>query len=286
MTIGIVGLGLMGGSLALALKEKTDARVQGLDLESAVLESARQAGAIEKELVLEECDMVFLTLYPSAALAFAKKQLCACKRGAVIVDFCGVKRCVAEKLQALCAQYSLVYIGAHPMAGREISGFSGALPSLYCGADMILCTPLENEPRAKELFCTLMSRIGVASFTQATPEHHDRMIAYTSQLAHLLSSAYIQNPLAWNYSGFTGGSFQDLTRVSRLNADMWSELFLKNSDMLVEQLDILLENLASYKQALQRSDATALRALMDGGTRIKNDLVSAALQRKKDEWSE
>lgn len=164
------------------------------------------------------------------------------------------------------------------MAGRETSGFDNALDSLYDNASVILTPDADAAPAAVEALRCLFKKLGFGQIVQTDPEKHDQMIAYTSQLAHVLSSAYIQNPLSTAYSGFTGGSFQDLTRVARLNCDMWGELFDRNRDLLCQQLDVLMELLGAYRDALKRQDEAALRFLMERGTRIKNQLLKEAQQ--------
>lgn len=281
--IGIVGLGLIGGSLALALKANTQAVVYGFDRDASVLESALHRGAIDRaDGPLSDCDAVFVALYPQAAVQFILSHLKGepsdnqFRRQSLVVDLCGVKRMMDSALADACRTRHIHYIGAHPMAGREVSGFDNASPSLYEGASLILTPDDRTDPIILKALEELMRTIGFGAIVHTSPEHHDRMIAYTSQLAHILSSSYIQNPLAEDFTGFTGGSFQDLTRVSRLSSDMWGELFLSNRDLLMEQMDILIDNLEHYKQALAEQDAAALWRLMESGTNIKNKLLSGS----------
>lgn len=275
-TAGIVGLGLIGGSLALALKKNTAVRVAGFDRDARALSLARERGAIEGQGDARECDILFIALYPKAAVDWVRESLPALRPGALVVDLCGIKRYPCGALGPLCRENGLHYIGAHPMAGRECSGFDNALPTLFEGASLILTPDESFPPDLLRDLEGLMRQAGFAQFVHTSPEKHDEMIAYTSQLAHVLSSAYIQNPLAEEYSGFTGGSFQDLTRVSRLNPQMWGELFERNSDYLCDQLDALIQNLCDYKQALQQRDSARLFALMQRGTQIKETLLRHA----------
>lgn len=273
-TVGIAGLGLIGGSLGLALR-RSGIQVLGFERCAESAARARACGAADRtDASPGECPLVLLAIYPGAAIEFVRSQIGIFAPGTLIADLCGIKRCVCSELEPLCREHGLFFLGAHPMAGRETSGIDSARASLFEGASLVL-TPSKDFPAPLlDTFSSFMQKyVGFGSVICTTPEHHDRMIAYTSQLAHILSSAYIQNPLCERYSGFTGGSFQDLTRVARLNSAMWGELFQKNQDMLCEQLDILIGNLTSYRQALSSGDGEKLHALMDNGTRIKEELL-------------
>lgn len=273
-TVGIAGLGLIGGSMGLALR-RSGIQVLGFERSPEAAARAVECGAADRtDGTLHECSLVLLAVYPGAAVEFVRAQLEAFAPGTLIADLCGIKREVCSRLEPLCQKQGLFFLGAHPMAGRETSGIDSARADLFNGASLIL-TPGGSFPKELlEAFSCFMKKFaGFGSTVCTTPEHHDRMIAYTSQLAHILSSAYIQNPLCERYSGFTGGSFQDLTRVARLNSGMWGELFLKNQDMLCEQLDLLIENLTCYRKALSSGDAEKLQALMENGTRIKEELL-------------
>ncbi len=273
-TVGIVGLGLIGGSLALTLKRRTGLTVYGYDRDASAREKAVSVGAVDRaDGPLWECGAVFVALYPGAACAYVHDHAKEMRPGAIVSDLCGVKRAVQREMEPVCRAAGLRYVGAHPMAGRELSGFDNARSTLFEGASMILTPPPDADAEALGTLEALFYEAGFGRVVRTSPEHHDRMIAYTSQLAHILSSAYIQNPLAQDYSGFTGGSFQDLTRVARLSADMWGELFLKNSDELTGQIDILIERLSEYKRALLAEDHGALWALMETGTQIKSELL-------------
>lgn len=283
-TVGIAGLGLIGGSLALALQRLGGIAVHGYDLDGDTLEAAVHAGAITRANEgLGECDLVVVALYPGAAVHFVGEHIAELRPGTVVADFCGIKRFPCAVLEPLCRARGLYYLGAHPMAGKEISGFAAADANLFRGASLILTPTEETDPAALAAFQELCREVGFGRLVRSTPEGHDRIIAYTSQLAHILSSAYIQNPLSSDFSGFTGGSFQDLTRVARMNGEMWAELFERNRDMLIEQIDELTLKLGEYRQALENEDSRALWALMEQGTAIKNRLLAGASDPK---WEE
>lgn len=276
-TVGVAGVGLIGGSMAMALKSKTDLTVLGWDKNSATLEAALSSGTLDEAGGdISRCNLLFVALYPQAAVDFVRAHATALRPGSVVVDLCGIKRYLCGELTDFCRERGLHFLGAHPMAGRETSGFTSATPGLYEGASVIL-TPDEGlDARVLEDVKSLLGQVGFGRVICTTPQRHDEMIAYTSQLAHILSSAYIQNPLSAAFEGFsafTGGSFQDLTRVARLNCDMWGELFLRNSDMLCNQLDLLIEKLIDYKKAIRGGDAKTLRRLMEEGTAIKEQLL-------------
>ena len=281
--VAVVGLGLIGGSMAKALKKKTGCTVLGLDRDGPTLEKALAAGAIDQAAQpadLAGCQLVFIALYPGDTVDFVRSALekGQLSPGTILSDLCGIKRYLQDSLALPCREKGVHYIGAHPMAGRETSGFDSALDNLYDNASVVLTPDSGADPAALEALRQLLRELGFGRIVQTSPEHHDRMIAYTSQLAHVLSSAYIQNPLSTAYSGFTGGSFQDLTRVARLNCDMWGELFDRNRDLLCQQLDVLIELLGEYRTALENRDEPALRFLMERGTRIKNQLLEERQQ--------
>ncbi len=276
--IGIIGLGLIGGSFARAIKAYTPHTVAGYDLDADTMLKARQAGAIDTALddaALAECDMLLCALYPSAAIAELLARLPKLKAGCVVSDLCGVKRAPCDALDAPCRAAGMVFVGAHPMAGREFSGFDYTKSELFSGASLIL-TPTQPEQGAQaqavSLWRELAAAVGFGSVTVTTPDHHDCMIAYTSQLAHVLSNAYVKSPRAPEHPGYSAGSFKDLTRVARLNEVMWTELFLANRDSLADELGILIDNLTAYKTALEAQDGDTLKALLKDGRERKERL--------------
>ena len=193
------------------------------------------------------------------------------KPGSIVMDICGVKKSVVTQVAQVCKSHKVEFIGGHPMAGRERWGYENATATLFNGASMIL-TPIFTDSWALERVQQLCNAVGFGRIVFTDPESHDKMIGYTSQLAHILSSAYIKNPLCMNYKGYTGGSFQDLTRVARLNPVMWSELFLLNRQNLLDDLDILIASLQEYRHAIEENDAQRLTQLLADGSRIKEAL--------------
>ena len=272
MKVGIVGLGLIGGSMAKSIKARTSHTVFGIARSEETLMMARMCGAIDAPLTqenLSQCDLILIAIRPAAAIEWVRRNAADISKSAVVVDLCGVKRVVVESIAPIAEQYGFAYIGGHPMAGKERGGFTSATEDLYVGASMILTPDRRTDMQLLEMLKAFFLDIGFASLTFSTPDEHDRIIAYTSQLAHIVSSAYIKSPEAQRRRGFSAGSFRDMTRVARLDEDMWTELFLDDTDYLTKELDILIENLSEYADALKAKDADRLRALLKDGKEKK-----------------
>ena len=275
MTIGIVGLGLIGGSLARTIKVHTADTVLGMDIDRQTMIQADLLGAIDGPLTEDQvgtCDVIFVALYPAAIIQWVTEHAAQFKPGAWVIDCGGVKQVVCNALDKLAEGKPWRFCGGHPMAGREFSGFRYAKDDLFDRASMIL-TPVagtspENLTWLKELFLAL----GFRRVQFTTPQVHDEMIAYTSQLAHVVSSAYVKCPLAQKHKGFSAGSFADMTRVARLNEGMWTELFFDNKEALLPEITQLVENLAAYRDALASDDQEAMRRLLREGREVKEAL--------------
>lgn len=275
MKIGIVGLGLIGGSIAKALKYNTEHTVLGMDTDRGVLLKAKLLGAVDEELLpadLHTCDLVITALYPQATLQFVTEHAKDFKPGAVVMDCCGVKRVICEPLMACAKENGFAFYGAHPMAGLHFSGFAYSDVTMFENASMILLPPTDADINDMELLKKLFLTIGFTNIQITSPEEHDRIIAYTSQLAHVVSNAYVKSPEAKVHNGFSAGSYKDLTRVAKLNADMWTELFLDNADNLGKELDSLIANLQQYSDALKSGDAQTLHALLQAGSVRKEQI--------------
>ena len=272
MKVGIVGLGLIGGSMAKSVKARTGHTVYGIDLDRETMTLARLCGAIDGPLTEEalgECDLVLLAIRPQAAIDWVKEHGAGISRTAILVDLCGVKRVVVEQLAPLAERYGFSYIGGHPMAGRERGGFTSSTEDLYLGASMILTPDKRTDMRLLETLQAFFLDVGFAKLTFSDPEEHDRIIAFTSQLAHIVSSAYVKSPEAQRRRGFSAGSFRDMTRVARLDEDMWTELFLDDADYLTKELGILIGHLEEYREALVAKDEKRLRQLLKEGREMK-----------------
>ena len=272
MEIGIVGLGLIGGSLAKTIQMHTEHTVYGRDLRQPVVLKAKLIDAIDGELTdsrIETCDLLILALYPDDTVAFLRENADRIRPGTIVVDCCGIKRPVCNAAFPLARAHGFTFVGGHPMAGIEHSGFDFAKGTLFEGASMILVPDPLVDIAVLEQLKTFFLSIGFGSIKLSTPEEHDHIIAYTSQLAHVLSSAYVKSPSALAHVGFSAGSFKDMTRVATLNETMWTELFLENKDYLAEEVAGLIERLQSYLDAISAEDAPALQALLREGRERK-----------------
>ena len=272
MKIGIVGLGLIGGSLAIALSESGKHEVFGFDRNRSSVLAAKMVNAIKGELndeTIGECDVIFIALYPQATIDYVEANALKIKKGAIVTDCGGVKRMICAPCEKIAEENGFTFIGAHPMAGTQFSGFSHAKANLFKGATMIL-TPKDNtDIRILQSLRTVLDDAGFASVNLTSPEEHDKVIAFTSQLPHIISNAYVKSPEAIHQKGFSAGSYRDLTRVSKLNSTMWTELFFENSDNLTKEIDFLIEKLGEYSVALKAGDKEGLIALLDEGTDSK-----------------
>ncbi|MBE6828223.1 MAG: prephenate dehydrogenase [Ruminococcaceae bacterium] len=275
MLIGVVGLGLIGGSLAKAIKYNTDNTVLGFDIDYNVLLKAKLLGAVDGELTDEkigECDMIITGLYPDDTKNFVIAHAEQFKKGAVVIDTCGVKAYVCNCLWRIAKQNGFVFVGAHPMAGLHLSGFENSDVTLFKDASMILVPDRDYDINVLEKVKKLFLSIGFTNIQRTTPEEHDKIIAFTSQLAHVVSNAYVKSPTAKEHKGFSAGSYKDLTRVAKLNEKMWTELFLENYQNLTREIDLMIENLQRYSDALKAQDGKKLCQLLKEGRECKESI--------------
>lgn len=272
MLIGVVGLGLIGGSLAKAIKYNTENTVLGYDIDLNVLLKAKLLGAVDGELTedkIPECDMIITGLYPQSTKDFISANAAKFKKGAIVVDTCGVKGYVCEDMWKTAKENGFVFIGAHPMAGLHYSGFEHSQVTLFNNASMVLVPSKDVNINDLEKVKKLFLSIGFTDIQLTTPEKHDKLIAFTSQLAHVVSNAYVKSPTAKEHKGFSAGSYKDLTRVAKLNETMWTELFLENDEYLIKEIDGIIENLQQYSAALKARDEKTLRQLLKDGRECK-----------------
>ncbi len=271
-TVLVVGLGLMGGSMAQTIKARTGCRVLGWNRTKETAEKAKADSVIDavaNEALFGDADLVIIGLYPKASADWLIENLPKLKKGCVITDMVGVKKYMAERLEQPMLEAGMHYVGGHPMAGREFSGFDYALPTLFDGASMIL---VPNKSSGEENVCALeefFMKLGFGQTVRCTPEQHDKMIAFTSQLAHVVSSAYIKSPEADRHNGYSAGSYRDLTRVAKLNEEMWSELFLCNAEPLAKEIDEIILHLDEYRKAIRSGDREKLTGLLKDGRERK-----------------
>lgn len=275
LTIGIAGLGLIGGSLAKAYKRAQVKAVYGYDHNKSVLDTAQLHGAIDGSLnseTIAQCDAILIAVYPAGAITYLESISPYIKSTTIVFDCCGVKRAVCEQCFAIAKAHGFTFVGGHPMAGKHTSGFKSSSADLFDGASMVLVPEVTDDIRLFDHMESALKPVGFGRLTVTTPEMHDKMIAFTSQLAHIVSNAYIKSPTARMHDGFSAGSYRDLTRVAWLDPNMWMELFFLNRDMLVEELDILINSLAKYRQALVDNDTDAMLALLSEGVKIKEEV--------------
>ena len=275
MKIAIVGLGLIGGSLGRAICSKTSDRVYAFDIDEKSMSTGRLLSAYHERLTdknVGEMDVIIFSLYPDVLereLDFYCNKL---KNGCLVIDLCGNKRRVVNQMQCLAEKYPhLEFISAHPMAGREFSGVSHSTTTLFDRASMIL-VPVKADIRTIKWLKEYSLALGFGKVVMSTAEEHDRIIAFTSQLAHLVSSAYVKSDQAQKSGGFSAGSFRDMTRVAKLSPEMWAELTLDNADHLTDELDKFIKHLQEYRDALSSGDKEQLVKLLEDGNRIKIDV--------------
>lgn len=273
MNIAIFGLGLIGGSLGRAIIKKTsDNVVFGYDISADTIAKAKMLNAINFELNLndiESIDLVLLCTTPDIAMGIMSDIVPKLNNNCIVIDTCGNKRVIVKEMNKLSKQYSDInFIGVHPMAGREFSGIAHSTAGLFENS-YIIFTPVNATLNKISLVKKLFLSLGAENIVITTAENHDKIIAYTSQLAHIASSSYIKNPLALKHVGYSAGSFRDMTRVARLSSEMWTELFLQNKDNLLEQLDIFIDNLNDYREALKNNNSETLQKLLQDGSEMK-----------------
>lgn len=274
MKVGIIGLGLIGGSAAKAYKRAGDS-VYAYDINDTILDFAKMTGVVDGTLdatSIGDCELILIALYPAATVECMKKLAPHVRCDAVMIDLCGIKRELCNVGFELAREYGYTYVGGHPMAGTQYSGFSNSRDNMFYGAGMVIVPPVYDDMELLERIKSLLSPLGFGKISVTTAEKHDELIAFTSQMPHIVSNAFIKSPTSREHLGFSAGSYRDLTRVAWLNAEMWTELFLENRDNLVHELDTFIEMLGQYKTALESNDSETLKALLEEGSRIKSEV--------------
>jgi len=269
--VGIVGLGLIGGSLAKAYKRTPDIHVLGFDMDKSIMDFARLAEAIDGELTddqLASCDVILLAIFPQGVIDWVQEKA-PLLSGTTVIDCAGTKERICDTLFPIAQMNGFTFVGGHPMAGLHRSGFRFSREDLFDGQPMVIVPPAHDDIRLFERIMVLLAPLCFGPVSVTTAAEHDRIIAFTSQMSHVLSNAFIKSPAAPQHKGFSAGSYRDLTRVARLDPDMWTELFLENRECLLAEFDAFLANLAPYREALASKDATRLRMLLDEGSRTK-----------------
>ena len=274
MNVGIIGLGLIGGSFSKAYK-RDGHTVYAADIDETMLGFAIMSGAVDKVLdeeMIPLCDLILICVLPEDAIAYFEKNAHLMSSESIIIDCCGTKRVVCEKCFKTASENGLTFIGGHPMAGKHEWGFKNADENLFMGAPMILVPPVFDDPALIAKAEELLAPAGFGKFSVTTADKHDEMIAFTSQMAHVVSNAYVKSPTAKEHDGFSAGSYKDLTRVAWLNPHMWSELFMENADNMLRELDVLIESLTEYRKAIEQGDRKYLTSLLEDGRRCKEKI--------------
>ena len=273
MIIGVVGLGLIGGSAAKAFKAAGHT-IYAYDINESVTGFARLEGVVDEELStgnIAACNLLLLTATPKASANYLKDNAARISPDALVIDFCGTKGMICALGFALAKEYGFTFVGGHPMAGLQFSGYKYSKPTLFNGASFILVPPVHDDIVLLDQVKQLLLPLGFKKFVVTTADFHDKMIAYTSQMCHVVSNAFIKSPSAKQHKGYSAGSFRDFTRVSRLNEGMWTELFLENKEHLLAELDLLIASLSEYRNAIVANDAETLKGLLRDGRIAKEE---------------
>ena len=271
MKVGILGLGLIGGSLARAYAIAGHT-VYAHNRSQDTLAFAQLAGAVDAPLTEENigsCDLILLSIYPEGSAKWLEENAHLISKDTLVMDACGVKQMICQRCFPLAEKYGFTFVGGHPMAGTQFSGFKYSRANLFQGAPMVLCPPRFDDIELLDRCKQMLSPCGFGRFSVTTAQEHDRMIAFTSQMPHILSNAFIKSPTAESHKGFSAGSYKDLTRVAWLNPQMWAELFLDNQEFILDELNVYISSLQAYQKAIEENDLETLIRLLDEGKRRK-----------------
>ncbi len=273
MKILVVGLGLIGGSLCKALKKYTYHKVAGCDINRDIENAALRDVALDEVFDgnYEGYDLIVISLFPEGTERFFAENASKIGKNTLITDVCGIKGDFSQRMKKIAERNGLRYVGIHPMAGKEFGGYYNSTADLFVKANFIIAPFVDSQQSDIDLLNGLAKEVGAGKIVITSPENHDKMIAYTSQLAHIVSSAYVKSPELGLECGFSGGSFQDMTRIATMNEKMWTDLFMQNREHLQYELDTLIDNLKKYSEALKNGDADGMRALIAEGRELKEE---------------
>ena len=274
MTVGVVGLGLIGGSLVKSYK-RAGHKVFGFDIDKTILEFALLSNDIEKVLdkdTLCECDLILIALYPQASVDYLKENAKYFSKQSLVIDCCGTKRDICLVGQQMAKEFGFTFAGGHPMAGTHNSGYKFSTPEMFVGAPMVVVPSRFDDIELIDYIQKMLKPAGFGRIVITTADEHDKMIAFTSQMAHIVSNAFIKSPTALEHNGVSAGSYKDLTRVAWLNPKMWTELFFENRDYLIDELDVFINNLIDYKLSLQQNDKQKMTELLEEGRQRKQEV--------------
>ena len=274
MNVGVLGLGLIGGSLARAYA-KAGHNVLCCDTDESILDFAILSGAAHGRLneeTISSCDLILLAIFAKGSGDWLEENAAYISASTLVIDCCGIKQEICNRCFPLAEKYGFTFIGGHPMAGSHNSGFKFSRSNLFQGAPMVLVPPRFDDPELLQRAEDALAPCGFKSYSITTAKAHDEMIAFTSQMPHIVSNAYIKSPTAKMHKGFSAGSYKDLTRVAWLNPNMWAELFLSNKENVLKELRYYIESLQSYEQAISTHNEKELIALLDEGRRRKEEV--------------
>lgn len=274
MIVGVVGLGLIGGSMVKAYK-KAGHTVYSYDIDESILEFAKLEKNVDKTLDksnISDCDLIILALYPDASIEYFKDNAGLINKDAFVIDCCGTKKLVCECGFALAKKYGFTFVGGHPMAGTHNSGYKYSRADMFENAPMVVVPDRYDDIKLLDKVKQLLSPCRFGGFSVTTASEHDRMIAFTSQMPHIVSNGFIKSPTAGLHTGFSAGSYKDLTRVAWLNPKMWTELFFENKEFLIDELDFFINSLGEYKDALINDNKDKMYKLLDDGRKIKEEV--------------
>ena len=272
---------MIGASFARGFKKRCrEVTVLADNRTSATLDKALDEGTVDGVLdkdSIGSVDLLIVALYPEAAVRYLEEMAPLISADTIVTDVCRLKRYICKEGFRLADEYGFTFIGGHPMAGTQFSGYDNSKADMFVNASMILVPDPSKDGNSVlgklETIKEMLGKLEFGRFVITTPENHDRMIAMTSQMAHLVSSCYVKSPGAEEAEGFTGGSFQDLTRVAYLNAGMWTELFMENQDYLLAEIEAVQKELERYRAAIAASDSEELYKLLDEGSKIKERIL-------------
>lgn len=268
----VAGLGLLGGSIAKALKKYTNCTVYGWNRTKTVAKAALAEGAIDgiaTDEIIARCDLMIPVLSPKATIDFLCKMIPTMKKGAQVVDFIGIKKRIIDEVAPIAKEYGIHYIGGHPMAGLAKAGFERSFADLFQGTNMILVPTISSDNKDLKEMTELFTKVGFSHIEICDSVTHDRMIAHTSQLAHVVCNSYIKSTVSPKYVEFAGGSYKDMTRCACLNEKIWKELFLLNKEALLPEIDKLIEHIMEIRNAIAEEDENQLEELLRLGREAK-----------------
>jgi len=274
MKVGILGLGLIGGSLARAYA-KAGHTVFVHNRDQQMVSFAELAGVVHgrlNETTIPQCNLILLAIFAGGSANWLKENAQFIHKDTLVIDCCGIKKEICEACFPLAETYGFTFIGGHPMAGSHHAGFKYSRSNLFQGAPMVLVPPRFDDPMLLQRAKDALAPCGFGSFSVTTAEDHDKMIAFTSQMPHIVSNAFIKSPTAKQHKGFSAGSYKDLTRVAWLNPQMWAELFLSNKENVLYELSLYIDHLQQYKQAIQAQDEETLIELLEEGRKRKEEV--------------